>query len=150
LYTNILQDGTRSVFEFGCNRGKNLLKLQELGLTQVSGIDLSPIAVRLAQSVGLDVSAGDESSLREMPPSSVDCVFTCSVLCHIPARIEFILSDFFRIARRRVVLAETQEISDYAFYYSHDYPSFGLESAGSIFVGTTSMIYEIWTKEIEP
>ena len=148
LYARVMQGGVGSAFEFGCNRGKNLLGLRARGLERVAGLDLSTEAVQLAQGIGLDVTLGDEQALTDVATDSFDCAFNCSVLCHIPTRIEFILEQLERIARVRVVLAETRQSSAFAFYYDHDYGSFGYVQADASFTPTTSMDYGIWVRRL--
>ena len=148
LYRSVMEDGTSSAFEFGCNRGKNLLQLFDLGIQRVSGLDISSVAVELAQEVGLDVRLGDEEALLDLETDSVDCAFTCSVLCHIPGRIGFILEQLVRIARKKVVLAETRQDSEFAFFYCHDYALFDFRRTSISKVEMPSMTYELWEREI--
>lgn len=75
----------RSVFEFGCNAGKNLLTVRErLPKCFLAGIDINAQAIELARKSMLRASVGDEKLLELFPNRSFDICFTVSVLDHLP------------------------------------------------------------------
>lgn len=101
-----------TIFEFGCNVGANLAELQHV--YEVSGSDISPRAVR-AKKVQ-HVKLGGTEVLETYSDNAFDLVFTCSVLCHIPANVE---REVVRIGKK-ALLVETQEKSDIN-YWGHEY-----------------------------
>jgi len=75
----------RSIFEFGCNAGKNLLATRDrLPDVFLSGVDINSQAINIARSRGLRAVVGDETVLELFPDRSFDICFTVSVLDHIP------------------------------------------------------------------
>ena len=76
----------KSVFEFGCNSGKNLLEIDRLGKGEIScyGVDINESAIALAQASGLRAAVGSEDILHLFPERSFDIAFTVSVLDHLP------------------------------------------------------------------
>ena len=50
----------KSVFEFGCNSGKNLLEIDRLSQRKIScyGVDINESAIALAQASGLRAAVG--------------------------------------------------------------------------------------------
>ena len=124
----IAAQNPRNVFEFGCHDGRNLALLQALNHNiTCSGIDINPRAIAngIRKWKSLFLFCGDESRLKENPNLAYDVVFTSSVLCHIEQPKE-IISDLVRMAKRGVLLCETQEIKG-KYYWAHDYRSMGFK-----------------------
>jgi SAM-dependent methyltransferase len=97
-----------SVFEFGCNAGRNLKLIAEKvpDGVPVAGVDINEKSIRYGiEHHGLDLHVGDETALRDYPDSRWDLVFTVSVLDHIPDCRET-CRELRRIASRYVVLCE--------------------------------------------
>lgn len=112
------------VFEFGCNRGLNLLNIKKKNPDiHVHGCDINETAVKIAQKAGLDVVADDESFLNEMP-EWLDLYFTCSVLNHIPD-VDEIITNLKYLSKKYVVLMEAIEIPDHPRWFLHDYEKHG-------------------------
>jgi ubiquinone/menaquinone biosynthesis C-methylase UbiE len=129
----------RSVFEFGCNAGKNLKAISALGQDVfLSGIDVNEPAILHGRAQGLNLSRGDEHTICILPENAFDVVFTVSVLDHV-ATPETILKELGRVASRAVLLLEpwlgkegkvvrnkhpdSGEMVDTTYYsYSWDYP----------------------------
>jgi len=148
LADTILQFQPKSVLEFGAGQGKNLDLLSSRGIKNVYGIDISPQAVALAQSQGRNVIEGDEQALALLPSSSIDVVFTCSVLCHIPpSSLDFIIHELKRISRLGLVIYETIEPKpNGSYYYQHDYESHGfIKKQGYSYFSKNRLNYNIWT-----
>lgn len=103
----ILKLKPRSVLEFGCNVGRNLLTLLEYEPTlTVRGVDINAEAVAFGRKErGLDLSHADESFLQGQPNDAFDVIFTVSVLDHVPDP-KLILTEMVRVARRGVLLLE--------------------------------------------
>jgi SAM-dependent methyltransferase len=137
--TNLLisQDPS-SIFEFGCNAGRNLYLLsKKLPQAKLFGTDLNRDAIEFGRSrFGLPIEVGDETSLASMGDNSYEITFTVSVLDHIPF-IKDTVGELIRITGKYLVLyeichdqygkivkmtSETGEIVDgYPFSYFHDY-----------------------------
>jgi len=103
---SILKVKPKSVFEFGCNAGKNLDQLKnEAPNIFVSGIDINQSSIYLAQEKGLNVHTADEKLLSIFPNCCFDVSFTVSVLDHIPDPA-VVLKELLRISRCAVFLLE--------------------------------------------
>ena len=77
----------RSVLEFGCHVGRNLVAIRERvpGLRLV-GLDINAAAVQAGREQnGLDLRCGNERTLADFADGEFDLVFTVSVLDHIPS-----------------------------------------------------------------
>ncbi len=73
-----------SFLEVGCNTGNQLLLLQRMGYTNLSGLELQPYALEIARSRTRNVSLAQGSALAiPHPDASFDLVFTAGVLIHI-------------------------------------------------------------------
>ncbi len=90
-----------SFLEVGCNTGNQLLLLQRMGYANVSGLELQPYALEIAQSRTRNISLAQGSALA-IPhgDASFDVVFTSGVLIHIaPEDIPRALDEIHRCAR---------------------------------------------------
>jgi SAM-dependent methyltransferase len=77
----------QSVFEFGCNVGRNLEQLRQHvdPALDLVGLDINEAAVADGRDrYHLDLRLGDESALDQFPIQRFDCSFTLSVLDHVP------------------------------------------------------------------
>lgn len=110
------------VLEFGSGSGKHLAELNKAGIP-CHGIDISASSVVRAMYKHNvpSVARGDESYLRHY--CNFDIIFTVSVLDHFE-NIEGVLGEFFRIANKKIILAETQD-TPASYYYKHDYEEYG-------------------------
>jgi ubiquinone/menaquinone biosynthesis C-methylase UbiE len=133
LVDRILKYKPKSVFEFGCGQGKNLdlIKQKTKWTIQVSGIDLSQIAVEQARNKdrGHYVKMGDENTLRYIQTEDCDVSFTCSVLDHIEQDVVVrdIVENLKRISKKAVILLETERHTPSTYYYYHCYPDYGFK-----------------------
>lgn len=96
-----------SVFELGCNAGKNLVALRGKAPDLfVAGADINRGAVEYGRSENaLALTCGDETLLDVIPDRTYDCVFTVSVLDHLPAPGPA-LANLARISRKGLLLLE--------------------------------------------
>jgi len=98
-----------SVFEFGCNAGRNLKLIRDTCSYRpivMRGCDINEESVGYGRTQwGLDLTVGDETHLRTIDDSAYDLVFTISVLDHLP-RCGDILAQLVRIAREYIFLLE--------------------------------------------
>ncbi len=137
-----------SIFEFGCNSGKNLnnlkLELKRKGLV-LEGIDINQKAINVAHDLfNLDgAKIGDEKTLEQLT-SKYDLVFTISVLCHIE-NIELIINNLEQISNRYVMLIETKNVvGDY--YFKHNYEKYGYKKVFYFYSNENSCIYDACLK----
>ncbi len=105
--TRINQDFLRGIpkeagfLEVGCNAGNQLLLLQKMGYSNLSGIELQPYALEIARSRTRNISLAQGSAL-EIPYGDAlfDVVFTSGVLIHIaPADLARAMDEIHRCAR---------------------------------------------------
>lgn len=113
-----------SVFEFGCNCGKNLDELQKRGLKDLHGIDINKRALEYGKdNFDVGLSYGDETFLKAIPDNKYDLVFTCSVLCHM-LDIEDTLKQLRRIGKRLIVVETHETPKNRIYFVNHDYKDF--------------------------
>jgi len=74
------------ILEVGCNRGKQLEILREMGFTNFTGIDINRKALKIARGEHFDVRQGAISDIP-FADNSFDMVFTSGVLIHIPPEV---------------------------------------------------------------
>lgn len=111
LARHILSLEPESVLEFGCSSGRNLKVIQNLSTKPLKlfGIDMNSRTVAAANKSypDINVTVGDENELKNYADNSVDVVFTCSVLDHIPSPTwKDVYLALVRIAKKAVVLLE--------------------------------------------
>jgi len=89
------------ILEIGCNTGNQLLLLQRMGYTNLSGLELQSYALETARSRIRNISFEQGSALAiPFPDDSFDMVFTSGVLIHIaPEDIPRALDEIHRCAR---------------------------------------------------
>ena len=97
----------KTVFEFGCNAGRNLLLVRDLNQSiHLSGIDINQDSIEFGKKNNrLDLTAGDETYLQQLDDNQVDLVFTVSVLDHVPD-FKSIAKELIRISKKNLVLFE--------------------------------------------
>jgi pseudaminic acid biosynthesis-associated methylase len=90
-----------SFLEVGCNTGNQLLLLQQMGYSNLSGVELQPYALEIARKrlPGVSLKLGSALSLPHAD-SSFDVVFTSGVLIHIsPHDLPRALDEIHRCSR---------------------------------------------------
>jgi pseudaminic acid biosynthesis-associated methylase len=90
-----------SFLEVGCNTGNQLLLLQQMGYTNLSGVELQPYALEIARSRVQNGSLQQGSALAlPFADAAFDVVFTSGVLIHIsPADLSRAMDEIHRCAR---------------------------------------------------
>ncbi|HZQ17432.1 MAG TPA: pseudaminic acid biosynthesis-associated methylase [Terriglobales bacterium] len=79
-------DKRASILEVGCNIGNQLLMLQSLGYTNLTGIEIQSYALNIAKPRVSNVALYQGSALAlPFESNSFDLVFTAGVLIHIAA-----------------------------------------------------------------
>lgn len=121
LYEHIKKFEIETVFEFGCNVGRHLIRLRKDGY-DVFGIDVNATSVFEAKFINAlrTVEVGDEQTLADIPDDSFDLVFTNSVLCHIKD-VSDIIPHLQRISRKHLMMVEAIDHKG-KFWYEHEYP----------------------------
>jgi len=101
--------GARSVLEFGCNVGRNLVAVREANPgVRLVGLDINPQAVQAGRErSGLDLRVGDQAALAAFGDGEFDLVFTVSVLDHIPA-VADVCRELVRVAARNALFLEVR------------------------------------------
>lgn len=135
IVRDLIENGSyniSSVFEFGCNAGRNLFFLKkEFTYMKVYGIDLNPDAIELGmKKFNLSIDLGDETHLKRINSKSFDVVFTVSVLDHLPF-IEDVLIELSRISKKFLIFLEPycgesrkaskESIANFSYFW--DYPN---------------------------
>jgi len=92
---------TLKILEVGCNIGNQLLCLQRIGFSNLSGVELQSYAIKIAKTrlKGIRIFQG---SIFNLPfkPESFDLIFTSGVLIHIsPFDIKNALAEIYRCTR---------------------------------------------------
>lgn len=128
----------KSVFEFGCNNGKNLSLLPK-SVTHL-GIDINPTVIEKYRKTGLNLLCGDESFLRNMGGDSFDVVFTCSVLNHIED-VDDIVKELKRIAKKGLICVECSHARHWR-WFTHDYRKLGFTHIG--IEKAPNLVYDVW------
>jgi SAM-dependent methyltransferase len=145
----------RSVFEFGCNAGRNLAHLRKfLPAARLSGTDVNAAAIAHGRArYGLEIEQGDEHTLARLATDCLDVSFTVSVLDHIVFPQQTV-RELVRVSRDFVLIFEIvhercgkitrmtshtgEVVPGYPFSYFHDYPQL-FASAGAWKVLEVSM-----------
>jgi len=94
-----------SFLEVGCNTGNQLLMLQQMGYSNLSGIELQPYALEIAihRLPGVRLKLGSAVALPH-DDSSFDVVFTSGVLIHIaPKNLPRVLDEIHRCSRNFIL-----------------------------------------------
>jgi pseudaminic acid biosynthesis-associated methylase len=89
------------ILEVGCNMGTQLLMLQEMGYTELYGIEIQSYALELAQCRLPEVELRQASAFSiPYPDQYFDLVFTSGVLIHIsPSDLSKALREIYRCSR---------------------------------------------------
>lgn len=128
MYDYLEELEAKTVFEFGCNAGRHLIKLNERGF-QTFGIDLSKRAIKHAKEQLLNVKCADEKFLPTMKDDSFDAVITVSVLNHI-YDIDEIVQHLKRISKKHIVICENNTKTNdgtVAPWHAHNYEKHGFK-----------------------
>lgn len=104
---------TSAILEVGCNAGNQLVLLESMGFSNLTGIDICPAAVAKARERGLfDARV---ASARELPfgQGVFDLVFTSGVLSHLgPDNVEEAVREAVRVTGRWFWGCEYYQVPD--------------------------------------
>jgi SAM-dependent methyltransferase len=104
-----------SILEIGCNVGRNLAHLHDVGYRRLTGIEINGQALdvlrdtypELASTATL-LNAPVEEAIRELPDRSMDMVFTMAVLEHLHPESEWVFDEMIRIAGSTIATIEDE------------------------------------------
>jgi SAM-dependent methyltransferase len=101
----VLAHSPRTVVEFGCNVGRNLLAIQVRDAkVKLLGIDVNAEAVAYGRRRWrLPLVVGDERTLARYPDDAFDVLFTVSVVDHV-AEPDPLLAEMARVAKVLLLL----------------------------------------------
>jgi SAM-dependent methyltransferase len=110
-----------SVFEVGCNAGRNLAHLHAAGYTRLQACDISAAAVDLLRSAHPELRAPvmvgpAEDLLPTLPDRAFGAVFTMAVLEHLPPESEQVFADMVRIAGKTLVTVEDEVLPSWRHF----------------------------------
>lgn len=140
LINAVVSHSPSSVLDFGCGTGKHIAKLENV---VTCGLDISLINLEIAHiKNGCNfLVLGTEEYLNHF--QAFDVVITCSVLDHIE-RIDEIIRNFKRIAKKAIYLAETSDIVN-EYYYNHDFTKYGFRKVeGTEWKGEDGATYYLY------
>lgn len=101
----LLDEGAVSVLDVGAGHGLLLEALAERRGVRGTGIEITEAKVQYARSRGVDLRLGDASRL-DFADRSVDAVYCCEVLEHLPfGAFESACAELARVARAQVVVS---------------------------------------------
>lgn len=96
-----------SIFEIGCNVGRNLSRLESAGYTSLSGVDINPKALDLVKvECCLMLGAIERVLPKIVQPYGL--VFTMAVLQHIPPENESVFRHVARLGRYNLLTIEDE------------------------------------------
>lgn len=104
-----------SVFELGCNAGRNLEFLRQGGISRLSAIEINADALsrlhttypELSEIVNVEAGSA-EDLLKLKPDDSFDLVYTMAVLEHIHSDSEWIFGELVRITSKWLLIIEDE------------------------------------------
>lgn len=105
----LVQEQPATILEIGANIGHNLRALQRICSAQLMAVEPNAAARHQLLDGVLPSQCVHDASAERLPfaDSSVDLVFTCTVLIHVPdAELARACDEIFRVARRHILLIE--------------------------------------------
>ena len=127
LYNQIINlENISSIFEFGCNIGRHLNRLNNFGY-ETFGIDINQKFIKIANENGLKAKTGDEKYLSNLSNDLYDLCFSNSVICHMPPKeANLAINELKRICKNYVICFECVT-KDHDFWWIHDYVKHGFK-----------------------
>ena len=104
------------ILEIGCNVGRNLNGLFEVGFIALTGIEISEYAAKMLKEIYPKMASHAtifnqpvERIIRKLGDDIFDVVFTMAVLEHIPYDSEFIFKEIVRITSKYLITIEDEK-----------------------------------------
>lgn len=136
----------KTIFEFGCNGGKNLAKIKQVfPSVGLFGIDLNEKAVKYCKDhFKIDIEQGDETYLPKIPDKSFDFCLTSSVLNHLPEdTTEYVLNQLKRITKDGILSVESNNLPG-TYVFKHDYRKYNLKIIKSRWNDKMDALYDFY------
>ena len=117
-----------SVLEIGCASGPNLYLLaKKFPKTKFYGIDISEKAIETGRDYfkkerieNVFLESGRAEDLKKFPDKSINLIFTDATLIYEgPDKIESIIKEMIRVAKKSIILCEQHTESSSIFYKDH-------------------------------
>lgn len=94
---------TGTALDFGCGPGRLTAALAEAGFDRVVGVDVSPTMLDAARELvttrGCEFLLNEGDDLAAVPTGSIDLVYCCRVLQHMPSSLAHgYIGEFLRVA----------------------------------------------------
>lgn len=140
------------ILELGCNIGRNLVCLQSIDYTNISGVELNKEAVKQSKKVYPKLKAKIINSTIEDFMSNnfgrYDLIFTIAVLEHIPKESEWIFQSMSTHAKYIITIEDEKSINKICFprNYKTIFESFGMKQ---IYETTCDNIHPTLTKNFK-
>jgi 2-polyprenyl-3-methyl-5-hydroxy-6-metoxy-1,4-benzoquinol methylase len=104
-----------SILEIGCNVGRNLHGLYSAGYKNLHGIEINENAIaemqkhfpKMAENIKI-YNLPAEYAILNIPPNSIDVIFTMAVLEHIHDESDFIFHKMKEIAKKAIITIEDE------------------------------------------
>lgn len=104
------------ILEIGCNVGRNLNYLFNVGYKNLDGIEISKEAISLMEKVYPEMAGvikvygnSVEEVIKSLKENSYYAVFTMAVLQHIHPDSEFVFSEIARITKKYLIIVEDEK-----------------------------------------
>lgn len=116
-----------SILEIGCNAGRNLNDLLQAGYRDLTGVEISTMAVQLLKANYPELArhatvkrSSIEDLAKNIPNQQYDFVFTMEVLEYIHADSEWVFEQMARFAKHRILTIENEGRQSW-LQYPRDY-----------------------------
>jgi SAM-dependent methyltransferase len=114
-------DGHTSIFEVGCNAGRNLHHLHRAGFTNLQALEINPAAVALLRGTYPELAGAQihvspvEGKIKDFPDNAFDLTFTMAVLEHIHAHSEWVFAEIARTCKHLLTIEDEHSDSSRTF-----------------------------------
>lgn len=156
LVEKIISYKPKNVLEVGCASGPNLVLLsKKIPDAKLEGIDVSPKAIETGRKYlesrnieNVELKIGDALNLEIFSDKTFDVVFTDAALIYVDkSKIEGVLKELTRIAKKAVVLNEwhtNEKDSLYRDHWIHNYKDLFEKLSPNAQVKSTKISEEVW------
>ena len=124
LDTKIKRD--EQILEIGSNIGRNLNYLFEHGFSNLNGIEINKLAVKMMAKhypvLKAKMLVGSvESMIKAIPDNSIDLTFSMAVLMHINPRNHFIFKEIARVTKKFIITIELENYYNPPYVFPRNY-----------------------------
>jgi SAM-dependent methyltransferase len=122
-----------SFLEIGCNAGRNLNFLYNLGYRNLTGIEINELSINKTlkehfpdlYKVGRFYIGNAADEIKKIPDDSYDVTFSISVLEHIPPEDKSLFFDMARVTRGYIAIITGVNSMQYPYNYDKMFEKFG-------------------------